>query len=44
MKYAIGIGLSAMIYIPSLIKIGSGIPKIMTGINRYRDSTVISQA
>jgi hypothetical protein len=31
MKYAIEIGSSAMIYIPSFIKIGSGIQKFMGG-------------
>jgi hypothetical protein len=31
MKYAIEIGSGAMIYIPSFIKIGSGIQKLMGG-------------
>jgi hypothetical protein len=29
MKYAVEMGLGSMIYIPSLIKIGSGIQKLM---------------
>jgi hypothetical protein len=32
MKYAIEMGSSAMIYIPSFIKTGSGIQKLMGGI------------
>jgi hypothetical protein len=31
MKYAVEIGSRAMIYVPSFIKIGSGIQKIMGG-------------
>jgi hypothetical protein len=31
MKYAVKMGSDAMIYIPSFIKIGSGIPKLMVG-------------
>jgi hypothetical protein len=31
MKYAVEMGLGAMIYIPSFIKIGSGIRKLMVG-------------
>jgi hypothetical protein len=45
MKYAVALGSVAMIYIPSLIKIGSGIPKFVGGgggIHRYTDSVVIS--
>jgi hypothetical protein len=42
MKYAVEIGLGAMIYIPSFIKIGSGIQNMVMGINRHRDSKVIS--
>jgi hypothetical protein len=34
----------AMIYIPSFIKIGSGIQKLMGRIHRHTDSMVISQA
>jgi hypothetical protein len=36
-------GSVAVIYVPSLIKIGSGIQKLIgEGINRNRDSNVIS--
>jgi hypothetical protein len=31
MKYAVEMGSGAMIYIPSFIKIGSGIQKLMVG-------------
>jgi hypothetical protein len=31
MKYSVDMGSSAMIYIPSLIKIGSGIQKLIGG-------------
>jgi hypothetical protein len=31
MKYAVEMGLGAMIYIPSLIKIGSGIQMLIEG-------------
>jgi hypothetical protein len=40
MKYAVDMGAGAMIYIPSFIKIGSGIQKLMEGENT--DSKVIS--
>jgi hypothetical protein len=33
MKYAVEMGLGAMIYIPSFIKISSGIRKLIGGIN-----------
>jgi hypothetical protein len=36
MKYAVEIGSSAMIYIPSFIKIGSGIQKLIGG-ERFTD-------
>jgi hypothetical protein len=39
MKYAVEMGPSAMIYIPSLIKIGSGIQ--YTDTLHYTDSMVI---
>jgi hypothetical protein len=39
MKYAVKMGSGAMIYIPSFIKIGSGIQKSIRG---YTDSMVIS--
>jgi hypothetical protein len=37
MKYNVELGSGAMIYIPSFIKIGSGIPKLMGGIHRQAD-------
>jgi hypothetical protein len=40
MKYAVEMGSDAMIYIPSFIKIGLGIQKLIGGIH----SVVISQA
>jgi hypothetical protein len=42
MKYAIGMGSGAMIYIPSFINIGSGIQKLIRGIQRHTDSMMIS--
>jgi hypothetical protein len=42
MNYAIEMGSSAMIYVPRFIKIGSGIQKLIRGINRNTDSMVIS--
>jgi hypothetical protein len=39
MEYAVVMGSGATIYIPSFIKIGSGIPKL---IGRYTDSKVIA--
>jgi hypothetical protein len=36
MKYAVEMGPGAMIYIPSFIKIGSGIEKLIRG--RYTDA------
>jgi hypothetical protein len=44
MKFAVEMGSSAMIYIPSFMKIGSVIRKLISGIHRYTDSMVISQA
>jgi hypothetical protein len=41
MNYAVAMGSGAMIYIPSFIKIGSGIQKLLRGIHRHTDSTVI---
>jgi hypothetical protein len=41
MKYAVEIGSGAMIYIPSFIKTGSGIQKLMGGIHRHTDKKVI---
>jgi hypothetical protein len=42
MKYAVEMGSCAMIYIPSLVKIGSGIQNLIGGIYRHTDSMVIS--
>jgi hypothetical protein len=44
--YAVQIGSRAMRYeyIPSFIKIGSGVQKLIGEIHRHRDSMVISQA
>jgi hypothetical protein len=38
MKYAVEMGSVAVIYIPSFIKIGSGILKLIEGIHRYIDT------
>jgi hypothetical protein len=39
MKYAVVMGSCAMIYIPSLTGIGSGIPKLIGwGINRHKET------
>jgi hypothetical protein len=35
-------GSGAMIYIPNVMKIGSGIQKIIGGIHRHTDSKVIT--
>jgi hypothetical protein len=44
MKWAFQMGSGAMIYeyIPSLIKIGSDIQKLMGGIHRHTDSMVMA--
>jgi hypothetical protein len=42
MKHTVEIGPGAIIYIPSFIKIGSGILKLIGGIHRHTDSIVIS--
>jgi hypothetical protein len=42
MKYAVEMGSGAMIYIPSFIKIGSGIQKLMRGIHRHIDRMEIA--
>jgi hypothetical protein len=42
MKYAIEMGSGAMIHIPSFIKVGSGIQKLVGGIHRHTDSMVIA--
>jgi hypothetical protein len=36
------IGSGAVIYVPSFIKIGSGIQKLIEGIHTHTDSNVIS--
>jgi hypothetical protein len=41
MKYAVEMGSGAMIYIPSFVKIGTGIQKYMGG-GGYTDSVVIT--
>jgi hypothetical protein len=40
MKYAIGMGSGAMIHIPSFIKIGSGIQKLIGG-GGYIDAQIL---
>jgi hypothetical protein len=42
MKYAVEMGSVAMIYIPSFIKIGSGIQKLLKGIARHMDRMEIA--
>jgi hypothetical protein len=42
MKYAVEMGSSAKIHMPSSIKIGSDIQKLMGGGIRHTDSMVIS--
>jgi hypothetical protein len=37
MKYAVEMGSSTMIYIPTLMKIGSGIQRLIGGIHRQQD-------
>jgi hypothetical protein len=44
MKYTAEMGSGAMIYIPVFIRIGSGIQKLIGGIQRHTDSKVISYA
>jgi hypothetical protein len=42
-KYAVEMGSGAMIYMPSFIKIGSAIQKLIgRGIHRHTDSMVIA--
>jgi hypothetical protein len=43
MKYAVEMSSGAMIYIPSLIRIGSGIQKLIGGIHRHKDIEIHSQ-
>jgi hypothetical protein len=40
MKYAIEMGSSAIIYIPSFMKIGSGIQKLIGGIHRQHGDLI----
>jgi hypothetical protein len=42
MKYAVEMGTGAIIYIPSCIKICSGIKKLIGGIYRHTDSMEIA--
>jgi hypothetical protein len=42
MKYAVEMGSGAMRYMPSFIKIGSGIQELIGGIQRHTDSMVIA--
>jgi hypothetical protein len=42
MKYAVEMGSGGMIYIPSFIKIGSGIQNLIGGTHRHTDSMVIA--
>jgi hypothetical protein len=42
MNYVVEMGSDAMIYVPSFIKVGSGIQKLRGGIKRHTDSKVIS--
>jgi hypothetical protein len=42
MKYAVEMGSGAMIYVPSFIKIGSGIQKLIRGIHGHTDSIEIT--
>jgi hypothetical protein len=42
MKYAVEVGSGAMICIPSFMKIGSGIEKLIGRIHRHIDSMVVS--
>jgi hypothetical protein len=44
MKYAVKMGSGAMMYIPSFVKIGSGIQKLMLGIHRHTDRKEIAHA
>jgi hypothetical protein len=44
MKYAIEMGSGAMIHIPSFMKIGSGIQKLIGGIQRNTERMKITQA
>jgi hypothetical protein len=41
MKYGVEMGSGGMTYIPSFMKIGSGIQKLIRGMHRHTDSMVI---
>jgi hypothetical protein len=41
MKYAVGMGSGAMIYIPSFIKIASGIQKLIRGTDRHTEGKLL---
>jgi hypothetical protein len=41
MKYAIGMGSGAIMYIPNIINVGSGIQKLKIWIHRQKDSMMI---
>jgi hypothetical protein len=42
MKYAVEMSSGAIIYVPSFIKIGSGIQRKIWGIHRHTDSMMIA--
>jgi hypothetical protein len=42
MKFGVEMSSGVMIYIPSFIRIGSGIQKLIGGIHRHTDSMVIA--
>jgi hypothetical protein len=42
MEYAVEMGSGAVIYIPTFIKIGSGIQNLIGGIHRHTDSMAIA--
>jgi hypothetical protein len=42
MKYVVEMGSVAMIYVPSFLKIGSGIQKLIGRIHRHTDRTEIA--
>jgi hypothetical protein len=44
MKYAVQMGSDAMMYIPSLIMISSGIQELIGGSHRHTESKVTSYA
>jgi hypothetical protein len=44
MKYAVEMGSDALMYIPSFIKICSGIQTLIGGIHRHSDSMEIAEA